>query len=265
MAFLVRNGVRLYWRSDGEPGRPALLLLNSLGTDHGMWDEVVPPLLERFRVLRMDTRGHGASDAPAGNYSIPMLAEDALAVLDAAAVTRAPICGLSMGGMVAMHIAATAPERVSHLIACNTSARLPVEPWLQRAATVRENGLEAIVDAIMLRFFSEEFFGSNSPRLGTIRSQFLLQSPEGYASCCVALGYMDLWAKLRTIAAPTLIINGSEDTATTPVEHGEQIAANIPGASLVTLRAGHLSAVERPDEVARALLDFIPAPHAGAA
>lgn len=257
MPFTTRQGVRLYWRADGHTDRPPLLLLNSLGTDHAMWDRVIPDLTKDFRVLRTDARGHGASDCPPGNYSIPMLAEDALAVLDAAGVAKAAFCGISMGGMIAMHLAATASDRVSRLVACNTSARLPVEPWLQRAVMVRENGMASIADAVMQKFFSERFFGTNAPELASIRRQFLLQSQSGYASCCVALGYLDLWSKLPKITVPTLVVNGCDDEATSPVEHGEQIAAAIPGAKVVTLAAGHLSAVEMPKEFAAAVSAFL--------
>jgi 3-oxoadipate enol-lactonase/4-carboxymuconolactone decarboxylase len=141
MAFVTRDGVRLYWRADGRPDRPALLMLNSLGTDHAMWDAVTPALARDFCVLRMDTRGHGASDAPEGDYSIAMLAADALAVLDAAGATQAHICGLSMGGMTALEIAATRPGRVMRVVAANTSPRMDAAAMRERAALVRRGGM----------------------------------------------------------------------------------------------------------------------------
>src|ERR1700740_1464355 len=124
MAFAVRDGVRLYWRMEGEPERPALLLLNSIGTDLGLWDRVAPHLLADFRVIRMDTRGHGASDAPDGEYSLAMLAAPAGQVRNAAGVARARVCGLSLGGMTAMRLALDAPERVEGVVLACTSAAM---------------------------------------------------------------------------------------------------------------------------------------------
>ncbi|HMK66912.1 MAG TPA: alpha/beta fold hydrolase, partial [Stellaceae bacterium] len=145
MPFVSREGARLYWRVDGNQEKPALLLLNSLGTDHAMWSAVVPALVRDFRVLRMDTRGHGASDAPKTDYTIPMLAADALAVVDAASARRAHICGLSMGGMLALELAAEHPDRVDRVIGANTSPQMDSRLMRERAALVREKGMAAIV------------------------------------------------------------------------------------------------------------------------
>ena len=149
MAFVMQDKVRLYWRADGDEGKPPLLLLNSLGTDHAMWDAVMPLLMRDFRVLRMDTRGHGASDAPKGDYTLSMLAQDALAVLDAAGVARAHVCGLSMGGMTALALAIEHPERVEKIIGANTSAQMSPDLMRERAALVRQKGMEAVIDAVL--------------------------------------------------------------------------------------------------------------------
>jgi 3-oxoadipate enol-lactonase/4-carboxymuconolactone decarboxylase len=256
MPFAVNNGVRLYWRSDGHADKPAVVFLNSLGTDFAMWAGVVVPVVEKFRVIRMDARGHGASDAPPGSYSIPLLAQDVLAVMNAAGVQKAHLCGLSVGGMIALELAATAPERVMKVVACNTSAQQPPEPWLQRAATVREKGLQAIEDMVMHRYFSDSFLAANSPRIGTARTTLLSLSPGGYAACCEAIGRLDIWDRLASIKAPLLVINGAKDTATPP-EHGDRIAQAVSGARVKVLDAAHLSAVEAPKEFAEALLGFL--------
>ncbi len=266
MPFLTRAGVRLYWRADGHSDRPALLLLNSLGTDHAMWDGLIPQLTRAHRVLRMDTRGHGASDAPEGDYDIPMLAADALAVLDEAGAETADLAGVSMGGMTALHLAVHAPERVRRVAACNTPAEVPSDPWVQRAALVREAGMASIVDSTMARWFSPPFCAADPPALDTARTTFLGLSAQGYAGCCMALARLDLFGALPRIAAPVLVVNGSLDVSTPPAEHGDRIAAAVPGARTESLPTGHISAVEMPDALARVILGFLAdAPDLGAA
>ena len=225
MPFVTRDTTRLYWRADGHSSRPALLLLNSLGTDLAMWDAVVPLLTDHHWVVRMDTRGHGASDAPAGDYTIPQLADDAFAVLDSAGVRHASVCGISMGGMITLQMAATRPERVEAVVACNTSAAVPADPWRQRAELVREKGVGAIAEGIMSRFFSAGFREGDPPRLATARFMFLSLSAEGYAGCCAAIAGLDVAKLLPFIAMPLLVVNGALDEATPPREHGERIAA----------------------------------------
>jgi len=257
MAFATCDGVRLYWRADGNPEKPALLLLNSLGTDHAMWDAAMPLLTRDFRVLRTDTRGHGASDVPKADYSIPMLAADALAMLDAAGVERAHLCGLSMGGMTALEIAAEHPARVDRVVVANTSAEMPRELMRERASLVRQKGMGAVVDGVLGRFLTQGFRDKNPPALGTTRSTLLATSPDGYAGCCMAISALDLKGKLARVRAPLLVINGAHDVSTPPAEHGDRIVAGVAGARKITLDAGHLSAVETPEAFAGAVIAFL--------
>ncbi len=257
MPFATRDGVRLFWRQDGHPDRPALLLLNSLGCDHAMWDGLVRQLATRYRVLRMDTRGHGASDAPAGDTTIGMLADDALAVLDAAGVEAAHVCGLSLGGMTGLHLAVHAPGRLRKLVICNSSAAVDPAPWQQRAAAIRADGMAPMVDAIMTRWFPPAFLERDPPVMGSMRATFLGLSPEGYAGCCEAIAHHSMLDALPGITTPTLVVNGSLDTATPPAQHGDLIAAGIPGAAMVSLPTGHISAVELPAALAGAIIGFL--------
>src|SRR5882672_9127334 len=149
MPFVNADGARIYWRCDGREDRPALLLGNSIGTDHSLWDSIVPDLARSYRVLRFDMRGHGASDAPAGDYTIERLARDALAVADAAGAPHFSYAGISLGGMVGMWLGVNAAERVARLALCNTAAHLPPESWATRIAAVRGGGMGAIVDIVM--------------------------------------------------------------------------------------------------------------------
>jgi 3-oxoadipate enol-lactonase/4-carboxymuconolactone decarboxylase len=205
----------------------------------------------------MDTRGHGASDAPKADYSIPMLAADALAVLAAAGVERAHICGLSMGGMTALEIAAEHPSRADRVIAANTSPEMARDLMRERAGIVRQKGMGAVVDGVLGRFLTQGFRDKNPPVLGTTRSTILATDPDGYAGCCMAIATLDLKDKLGRIKAPLLVINGAQDVSTPPAEHGDHIAAAVGGARTVTLDAGHLSAVEKPEAFAGAALAFL--------
>ena len=265
MPFASRNGVRLYWRADGHTTRPALLLLNSLGCDHAMWDGVVRVLSGRFRLLRMDTRGHGASDAPSGDYTIADLAEDAVAVLDAAGVQRAAVAGVSMGGMTAMQMAITVPGRLTAIAICNSTAQVDPTPWTERAAAIRANGMAAMTDAVMQRWFPEAVMEANPPWLGTARATFEALDPQGYAGCCMAIAGLSVQDGLSGTATPTLVVAGSLDRATPPATGAEPIAAAISGARLVSLPTGHISPLERPDALAALLADFLLPPNTGSA
>ncbi len=260
MAFVTRDAVRLYWRADGDEGKPSLLLLNSLGTDHAMWDAVMAFLLRDFRVLRMDTRGHGASDVPKGDYTLSMLARDAVAVLDAAGVARAHVCGLSMGGMTALELASEHPERVERIIGANTSAQMSSDLMRERAALVRQKGMQAVLDAVIGRFFTQSFRDRKPPLLGSTRATLLATEPEGYAACCMAIAGMKLKDKLGRVKAPLLVINGAQDVSTPPAEHGELIAKAVAGASSVMIDAAHLSAIEQPEAFAGAVVAFLTQP-----
>lgn len=257
MPFVSRDGVRLYWRVDGEADRPALLLLNAIGCDMSLWDGVVPHLMSRFRVLRMDVRGHGASDAPAGDYSLDDLAADALAVLDAAATPRAAICGVSLGGMIAMTLALKAPARVEALVLVCTSAQMDPAAWQARIDTVRGQGLSAIADLAMERFFSERFRHQAPGVVASARTRLLAMSPDGYAGCGAAIRDMDLSARLSGIGARALVISGDRDVSTPFEGHGDRIAAAVPGARAVALDTGHLPSLEAPAGLAGAIVDFL--------
>ncbi|MFL6130425.1 MAG: 3-oxoadipate enol-lactonase [Mycobacteriales bacterium] len=233
----------------GPADAPTLVLGSSVGTDRTMWDAALPRLAERFRVVRYDHRGHGRSPVPPGPYTIAGLADDLVGLLDALGIERAHLGGLSLGGMVAMQLAATRPERVDRLGLVSTSAHLPpASMWAERAATVRTAGPGALVDAVFARWFTPA--GAGSAEALRLRQVFLAQPPEGYAGCCEAVGAMDLRSLLGRIAAPTLVLGAAADPATPP-SHAEAIAAAIGGAELVVLPdAAHLAAVERSDSVA---------------
>lgn len=246
MAVLSLNDRVLYWRTDGDPGKVPLLLLNSLGTDHSLWDVLMPALLKDFWVLRMDKRGHGGSTNVGQTCSIADLAKDTLAVLDAAQWPRSHVCGISIGGMTAMWLGANAPDRVNRLVLSNTSAKGRSEVYAQRIEKVRSEGLASICDDTMARFFTPAFISHRNPYLLGWRQVFLQGDPNGYMACCAALRDMDLRELLPTIGAESLVIIGEHDQGTTP-EMGELIARSIPGASAVTVPYAHIPILEDPD------------------
>jgi 3-oxoadipate enol-lactonase/4-carboxymuconolactone decarboxylase len=260
MPFAVRDGVRLFWRQDGSAQRPALLLLNSIGTGMELWDRVVPLLLPAFRVIRMDKRGHGASDAPEGDYTLGTLASDAAAVLDAARIDRAAVCGISLGGMVAMTMALQMPERVSALIVACSSAAMDPAAWDARAATVRDGGTAAIADMAMGRFFSPAFREARPEVVETTRAALLAQSAQGYVGCCAAIRDMRLLEALPAIRTPTLVIGGTRDMSTPYESHGAAITAAIPGAMTSHLPTAHLPSLEDPQGMAAAIGRFLAKP-----
>lgn len=251
--------VPLSYTLDGPDGAPVLVLGSSLGTSREMWQPQVEALRQRFRVLRYDHRGHGGSPVPPGPYRLEDLGRDVIALLDVLELEQVHLGGLSLGGMVAMWVAAHHPSRVSHLALLCTAAKLgPPEMWQERAALVRSGGTAAIADAVIGRWFTPGFAARQPGVVGWARRLLVTTPGEGYASCCGAVENMDLFGDLAAIKAPTLVVGGGADPAT-PVSHQEVIASGIAGASLsVVDDAAHLANVEQPEAVSRLLLDFLP-------
>ncbi|HEV2731619.1 MAG TPA: 3-oxoadipate enol-lactonase, partial [Terriglobales bacterium] len=258
MPFAAVDQTRLFYRLEGNEELPALVLAHSIGTDHGMWELQVQDLLPHFRILRYDTRGHGASDAPPGEYSIEQLARDALALVDALKLSKFAFCGLSLGGSIGQWLALHAPERLTGLILANSSPRFsPSTNWEARMQAVRQGGMAAIVDMAMRRFFSPESLAQNNPYVASIRSVLLGTNALGYVGCCAALKDVDHLQELHKIKVPTLVIAGTMDASTPWSGHGEILAREIPGAQAVHLPATHLSNLERPKSFTAAVLDFL--------
>jgi 3-oxoadipate enol-lactonase len=257
MPFAQGQGARIHYEIEGPEDGPVLLLSNSLGTDLGMWSPQIPSLAARYRVLRYDSRGHGRSEAPEGPYTIDMLGQDAVAVLDAAGVKRALFCGLSKGGMVGQWLGVNAPNRVGRLVLANTAAFIGApEVWNQRIETVRAQGMAAIVPGVIDRWFTKPFQERAPDSVARIRDMLLATDPEGYAACCAAVRDMDQRQTIGAIRVPTLVIAGRHDLATSP-EQGRLIADTIPGARFLELDAAHLSNIEAEAAFTRALLEFL--------
>jgi 3-oxoadipate enol-lactonase len=257
MPMIQADGCPLNVQVEGPERAPVLMLCNSLGTDLHMWDDQVKAITERYRLVRYDRRGHGKSGAPKGPYNMEMLGRDALAVMDGAGVQKVNWCGLSMGGMVGMWLGANAPQRIDRLVLSNTSSYMADKQiWNDRIKTVRAGGLAAIVDGTMERWFTKGF-RERAPQAIARMKEMMLKTPlDGYIGCGEAVRDMDHREIIRKIAAPTLIIAGRHDPATT-VEAGEFLRDRIPGAKLAVLEAAHIANVEQPQAYTDTLLGFL--------
>jgi 3-oxoadipate enol-lactonase len=243
---------------EGRPDGRVLVLPSSLGTTRELWEAQVDAFGRDFRVLRYEHRGHGASPAPPGPYSMSDLGADAIELLDELEIERAVWCGLSLGGMVGMWVAVHAPERLSGLVLACTSAHIAApDAYRQRAALVRERGIEPVADAIVARWFTVTTFHERPELPERFRAMVVAQPVEGYAGCCEALAGWDFREELAAISVPTLVVAGSEDEAT-PAPDTDLIADRIPRARRVVLDgAAHLANLERPEAFLDAVLPHL--------
>ena len=256
MPFAEINNTCLFYRLEGRSEFPALVLSHSLGCDHSMWEPQMAALLDHFQVLRYDTRGHGASAVPAADAALEQLGQDVLGLADRLALKTFAFCGLSVGGAVGQWLAINAPQRLTRLVLANTSPKFGTpDLWDARIKAVREGGMQAIVDAIMQRFFSPDKQESTSAQ--STRAVLLGTDPQGYAACCAALRDADTRVALSKISVPTLVIGGDKDPSTPWDGNGSILARDIPRAKAFHLQTAHLSNLEQPREFTTAMLDFL--------
>ncbi|MFC4000243.1 3-oxoadipate enol-lactonase [Prauserella oleivorans] len=239
----------------GPDDAPPLVLSGSVGSTIDMWAPNVPALAARFRVVRLNHRGHGRSPAPPGPYHIEDLAEDALATLDALGIERFAWCGLSMGAMIGMAIATQQPERLDALVLCCTSARLAdTSVWRERAERVAREGTRPLAPEIVRRWFTERWARHHPAEVARARSWVATTSDDAYRNCCDAIAEWDHLERLPAITAPTLVLAGEHDIATPPEPDATTLADRIPDARLEILDAAHLATMEAPAAADHALL-----------
>lgn len=256
MPFAEINNTRLFYRLEGRSGLPALALSHSLGCDHSMWAPQMPDLLQHFQVLRYDARGHGASEVPAGDYTLGQFGQDVLGLADRLGLAKFAFCGISMGGAVGQWLAINAPQRLTRLVLANTSPKFGTpDVWNARIKAVREGGMAAIVDATMQRFFSPD--KQDTAWAQSTRRVLLGTDPKGYAACCSALRDADTRAVLGKISVPTLVIGGDQDPSTPWEGNGSILVQDIPKAKAFRLQTAHLSNLEQPQAFTTAVLDFL--------
>lgn len=257
MPNIEREGASIWYDVEGRDDAPPLLLIHSLATTHELWSRQMPSLAGSFRTIRYDMRGHGRSTAPAGDFTIEQLGLDALAVLDAAGAPRADIAGVSLGGLTAIWLGEHAPRRVRRLVLANTAARIGTsDSWSARIRVVREGGMEVAAELAIPRWFTDEFREDHADVIAAYRAMVLACPLETYVGACAALRDADLRPDAHRIAAPTLVVAGSEDTSTPPAD-SELIRDTLPNAHMELLHAAHLSNVERADEFTELLRGFL--------
>jgi 3-oxoadipate enol-lactonase len=257
MAFVDANGIRIHYEFSGNEGLPVVVFSHVLGANLSMWEPQVRALEGRFRVLRYDGRGHGASSVPEGPYALGDLGRDVLGLLDALAIGRVNFCGLSIGGMVGQWLGIHAPQRLNRLVLANTAAKIGSEEiWNARVALVEREGLAPVIPGALERWLTAGLRAAHPEIARWAEAMMRATNPAGYMACCMALRDTDFRASLGGIALPVLVIAGSDDPVTTPAD-GRFLAEAISGARYVELQAAHLSNVEAADAFNAILLEFL--------
>ncbi|WP_104498169.1 3-oxoadipate enol-lactonase [Acinetobacter indicus] len=257
MPTFTSQDAEINYQTFGDAAKPALVFSNSLGTNFKMWQPQIDHFQQDFFVICYDTRGHGASSAPQGPYTLDQLGQDVVNLLDHLNIEKAAFCGISMGGLTGQWLAINKPERFSHVVVCNTAAKIGQEQaWNERAALVREQGLAPIASTAAGRWFTEPFIQSNAATVATLSNDLGAGSPEGYASCCEALAKADVREQLKDIQVPVLIVAGQQDPVTT-VADGEFMQQRIGNAELFEINASHISNIEQPEAFNQAVQAFI--------
>ena len=255
------NGLFLNYELTGKPGAPVVMLSHSLGAALSMWEPQRTALEPWFQVLRYDMRGHGASDVSGEAYTLEQLAEDAIGLLNALNIQRVHFVGLSIGGMIGQALALNHADRFHSLTLCSTSAYLPppARPIVQeRIGLARSQGLGALVDSTLERWFTPLFAQEHPEKIDPVRRQFLATAVEGYIGCSEAISRLNFIEQLSRITLPTLILVGAEDPGT-PVAASEAIHERISGSKLVIIpSASHLGNIEQAGLFNRHLMEFLP-------
>lgn len=256
MNILRLNDVDLHWREDGDPKGAPVVFSNSLGTDLRLWDKIIPLMPEGLRLIRYDKRGHGLSSCPPAPYSMGALIHDAERLMDHLGVTESLFVGLSIGGQTAQGLAVKRPELIRAMVLSNTGAKLGTHQiWQDRIDTTLNNGIEALADAVMERWFGKDFLGTDE--MQAWRNLLVRTPAQGYAGCSAAIQNTDFYTTTASLRLPTLGIAGSEDGASPPDLVRETVDL-IPGSKFHLIRrAGHLPCVEKPQEYAEVLTRFI--------
>jgi len=239
---------------------PAVLFAHSLGSDHSIWDAQKSALAGRHTVIAYDIRGHGKTPATPGAYDFDLLADDALALMDALRIARASFVGISLGGMIGQALALKAPRRLEKLVLADTTAAYPPEArasWPERIRQIEASGLEPLVQPTLERWFTAAFRAAQPEVVARIGELIRRTPPAGYVGCCHAIAALDFAARLKEIATPTLVLVGEQDAGTPPAM-AEALAAGIPGARCVVINnAAHLANIEQAEAFNRLLLDFL--------
>ena len=253
------NGITINYEIFGDSG-PWVVLSHSLLCDLTMWGPQIDALRSNFRVVAFDTRGHGQSEAPDGDYTLDLLAADAKELLDNMDIVRPHWVGLSMGGMIGMTYGINYPDSLSSLVLCDTASRMPPEvqaAWGERIIVAKRDGTQGLVSATIARWFTATFREQPRPEIDFVAKLIEQSSVEGYAGCCHAISKINCTNRLNEIRVPTKIIVGDADVST-PVSMSAEIQSAIPNSSLTVIAgASHLSNLEQPQQFNEAMLGFL--------
>jgi 3-oxoadipate enol-lactonase len=254
------NGIQVNYEMHGKEGAPWLVLSHSLACSVRMWDPQIAALKDKYRILAYDTRGHGATEATKGAYTLELLADDLHFLLQELKIKTTHYCGLSMGGMIGQTFALRYPGVFKTLTLADTTSRYPAEAWplwQDRIKTAETRGMEPLAQPTLERWFTEPFRKSNPQAVDAIRELIVSTPVAGYAGCCHAIPKINLTARLKEIKCPILVIVGENDPGTPPAM-AREIHDNAPGSKLVTLpQAAHLANLEQPDGFSKALGEFL--------
>ncbi|MGI6245659.1 MAG: 3-oxoadipate enol-lactonase [Pseudochelatococcus sp.] len=255
MAFARINDIVLHYRVRGDSAAPALVLVNSLGTDGRIWDELADLLAPRYRIVSYDKRGHGLSDAPKGDYTLDDHVADLAGLANHLGIDRLALAGVSVGGLIAQGFALRHADRLAALVLCDTAAKFgDADMWNGRIAAVRTGGMAALADTVILRWFPESYRREKPDAVAGWKNMLTRTPAAGYAGTCATLRDTDLRPLTGGIAAPTLVVVGDEDLSSPPALV-RQTAEAIPGARYVEIAgAGHIPFIEQPGAMA-ALID----------
>lgn len=258
MRFCAANGMTIAYEMRGSAGARPLVFVSSLGTDLRIWDDVVSLLSSRYLTLTYDKRGHGLSDAPPGDYRLDDHVDDLIGLVDELGFETFSLVGVSVGGLISQRCALKHGTRVQALVLCSTAAKIgSAEAWNERIEHVRSGDMAALAEPVMDRWFSPEFQKDRPIDLRGWRNMFLRSPPAGYAATCATVRDSDLSKVVSAIAAPTLVVAGSEDRSTPP-ELVQSLASAIPGAQFELISgSGHLPSIEQPVQLAGIIERFL--------
>jgi 3-oxoadipate enol-lactonase len=247
--IVTSDSVRISYELTGDPSGAPLIFLHSLGSDHNQWRPQIDALSDEYQVLAVDTRGHGTSDAPAGDYMLDRMATDVIEIADSVGLETFHLCGLSVGGLMAQWIALHHGDRLRTLSLANTAAKIgSAEVWNERATIALTNGVGSMVDVILARWFLPTFAAQRPDLMASLTATLTATQAQGYAGTCAALGRADLRSEVQNITAKTLLVASSDDTATPPADL-EFLHASIAGSTYRLISdAAHISNLEDSDQ-----------------
>ena len=255
------NGIDIHYQVDGNEGAPWVTFVNGIANDVTMWDGQIPVLARDFRVLRYDLRGHGKTEATAGDYSFPLLMNDLIGLWDALKIDRSSLVGLGLGGAISIGMGVDHGSRLNKLVPCCCRAVMTPDfaaMWPKFVEKVKRHGIESMVEPTVQRWFTGEFKAENPLVLDSVRSMIRGTNPIGYCGCIAAFMTLDFSKVLHCIAVPTLFVSGADDQLGGPPEIMAGLSATVPGARHISVsHAAHIANIQNPDGFNSILAGFL--------